>query len=152
LVLAVVLAGTSWRAYVAGQEDVRVQWDQDKAERIALALQAEQRARTREQELVAARQQAEDQYVQLKKRAAAAAAGAQSELGRLRDELARPDGDPSGGDSGAAQRADGGARLERELLGQCAEALVGMAAEADRLEAVVVGLQGYVKQVCMAPQ
>jgi hypothetical protein len=152
LILATLLVGTHWKAYVVGQQGVRAQWNQDKAQRVALALQAEQAARVREQELQAAKQQAEVRYAQLKKRAASAAAGAQSELGRLRDELASTDRDPAGGDPGTTQRADGGAGLERELLGQCAAALVGVAAEADRLEAVVVGLQGYVKQVCLAPR
>jgi hypothetical protein len=153
LIVAVLLAGTHWKTYVMGQQAVRVEWDRDKAERVTLALQAEQAARAREQELVAARQNAEVRYAQVKKRAATAAAGAQSELGQLRDELAtHPDRDPTGGNPGAAHRADDGTRLERNLLGHCAAALVEVAADADRLEAIVLGLQSYVKQVCLAPR
>lgn len=107
-------------------------------------------ARVREQELAQARQKVEVEYAQHKKRAAVAAAGAQSELGRLRDELAAPTAGAAGSDTRPTERADGAAGLERELLGQCATALVAVAAEADRLEAVVVGLQGYVREVCLA--
>ena len=152
LVLAALLAGTHWKAYVVGQQGVRAQWDQDKAERMALALQAEQAERRREQELVTQRQKVEERYVQEKRKAAAAAAGAQSELGRLRDELATAGGGPACTDSTAPARVDGAARLERELLGHCAATLTDLAAEADRLEAVVVGLQGYVREVCLAPR
>jgi len=55
LILATLLVGTHWKAYVVGQQGVRAQWDQDKAQRVALALQAEQAARAREQELQAAK-------------------------------------------------------------------------------------------------
>ena len=111
-----------------------------------LLQKAEQTARDREQALSVFRQQAEEKYVKEKTRAAAAASRARTELDGLRDALsaARPGQDPS-----AACRADGVAP-ERELFGQCATALVGVAAEADRLAAVVVGLQGYVKGVCLA--
>jgi hypothetical protein len=109
---------------------------------------AEMAARQREQSLSLFKQQAEEKYVQEKRRAAAAASRAGAELDGLRNELyaARPgtaaqDPTPTG-------RADGA--TERELLGQCATALVGVAAEADRLAANVVGLQGYVKGVCLA--
>ena len=110
---------------------------------------AEEAARQREQSLSVFRQQAEEKYVQEKTRAAAAASRARTELDGLRDALHAARTGP-GQDPGAACRADGPARPEGELLGQCAAALVGMAAEADRLAAVVVGLQGYVKGVCLA--
>lgn len=114
-----------------------------------LLQKAEQAARDREQTLSVFRQQAEEKYVQEKTRAAAAASRARTELDGLRDALyaART---VLGQNAGTAGRADGPARLEGELLGQCASALVGVAAEADRLAAVVVGLQGYVKGVCLA--
>jgi hypothetical protein len=105
-------------------------------------------ARSREQGLAEARQKVEVQYAQHKKRVATAAAGAQSELGRLRDELATPAAaGAASGDTRPAERADGAA-VERQLLGQCAAALVGVAQDADRLAATVIGLQGYVRDVC----
>ena len=110
---------------------------------------AEKAARDREQTLSVFRQQAEEKYVKEKTRAAAAASRARTELDGLRDELYAFNLSPSGKGPAASGRADGAARLERELLGQCATALVGMAAEADRLAAGVVGLQSYVKSVCM---
>jgi hypothetical protein len=111
---------------------------------------ASEAARVQEQKLVEARQKVEVDYAQHKKRAAVAAAGAQSELSRLRDALAAPSAGAAGGDTRPAERVDGVAGLERELLGQCATAFVAMAAEADRLKAAVIGLQGYVREVCLA--
>lgn len=109
---------------------------------------AEQAARDKEQALLVFRQQAEEKYVQEKNRAAAAASRARTELDGLRDTLYRSG--PVAQDPGAACRADG-PTPERELFGQCATALVGMAAEADRLASNVVGLQGYVQGVCLSP-
>lgn len=108
---------------------------------------AEQAARDREQTLSVFRQQAEEKYVQEKNRAAAAASRARAELDGLRDALYRST--PVAQDPTATCRTDGTA-TQRELFGQCASALVGMAAEADRLAANVVGLQGYVRGVCLA--
>jgi hypothetical protein len=112
---------------------------------------AEKAARDREQSLSVFRQQAEEKYVQEKNKAAGAASRARIELDGLRNQLyAIPS--PAGKDPATALRADGRDSLERELLGACASTLVGVAAEADRLAAVVVGLQGYVKNVCLAPE
>lgn len=107
---------------------------------------AEKAAREREQTLSQARQKAEEAYVQEKRKATAAAARARTQLDGLRDELAATPITTSE-DSAPACRVDAGT-LERELLGQCAAALVGVAAEADRMAAQVLGLQGYVKEVC----
>ena len=113
---------------------------------------AEKASRDREHALSISRQQAEEKYVQEKTRAAAAANRARTELDGLRDELYATRSGPGPKDPAAPGRADGAARLEGELLGQCAAALVGVAAEADRLAAGVVGLQSYVKNVCAAGQ
>lgn len=150
LIVAVLLAGTHWKAYVSGKQAVQVAWDRDIAARTAAALKAEQEAREKESKLLAARQASEAKYVQEKRKAAAAAAAAGSELDRLRDELAAaPPGGKACSDPAAPGRADGRAGLERELLGHCAQALVGLASEADGLEARLVGLQQYVKNVCL---
>lgn len=148
-VILVALTVTHTVAYRSGKANVRAEWNKDIAARTAQALQVEQENRAKEQQLVAARQQAEERYAKEKRKVAAAAAGAQSELDGLRNELATA-GRPACADPAAAARADGGAGLERDLLGACATALVGMAQEADRLEAQLVGLQQYVKQVCLA--
>jgi leucyl aminopeptidase (aminopeptidase T) len=136
--LALFLAATHWKLYVAGQNSVRVQY-QD------AALKAEQAARAQEQALIQAKQKAEAAYVKEKQKAAAAAASADRALDGLRSALAER---AAAADTATCTRVDAGVGLEQELLGHCAAALVGLAAEADRLEALVVGLQGYVKNVC----
>lgn len=148
IIVSALLATTHFTAYRAGRAHVRAQWDADIAKRDKLALELEQAARAKEQALVAAKNEAEQRYVQLKKQAAVAADGAQSALNSLRDVLATAPG-PTCSTPAAGARADAGARLESDLLGHCAQALTGLAAEADRLEAQVVGLQQYVKQVCL---
>lgn len=137
-IVAVVLAGTHWKVYLNGQKAVRAEYQ-------AKQLAAEQAARAREQQLVAQRQKVEELYVQEKRKAATAAAGARAELDRLRGQLAA--GGPAPADPATAPRADG-ASIESQLLGACATALVGVAEGADRLAAQVVGLQEYVRGVC----
>jgi hypothetical protein len=103
--------------------------------------------------LVSERQKLEEKYVREKNKAASAAAGAESELDRLRDELATkssiPGSNPTCPSAAPSSGDHGGTGLESELLGHCAKTLVGLAAEADRLEAQVVGLQQYIKGVCL---
>jgi phage protein D len=138
-VLALFLAATHWKLYVAGQNSVRVQYQ-------AAALKAEQDARAQEQKLIQQKQKAEAAYVKEKQKAAAAAASAERALDGLRNAL---DERAAAADTATCTRVDAGVGLEQQLLGRCASALVGLAAEADRLEAIVVGLQGYVKNVCI---
>jgi hypothetical protein len=111
---------------------------------------AEELARRREHDLLAARQKAEDQYVLQKRQAAGAATRARAELDGLRNELYAIAA-PGPKNPAATLRADGRAGVERELLGSCATTLVAMAGEADRLAAIVVGLQGYARNVCLNP-
>ena len=139
-VLAVVLCATHWKAYVVGKTTVMSQWQQEK-------LDAEQDARKKEQQLVVAKDKAEKQYVEEKRKAARAAASASAELDRLRNQLSA---NKDNNDTSTVTGIDGRTRLESELLGHCATSLVQLAAEADRLETVIVGLQGYVKNVCLA--
>lgn len=151
-VLAVVLCATHWKAYVVGKTTVMSQWQQEKLQMSQKALEAEQESRQKEQQLVAAKEKAEKQYVDEKRKAAKSAASASAELDRLRDALATAPTD-SGKENHCActgTRVDVATGLERELLGHCATSLVQLAAEADRLETVVVGLQRYVKDVCLA--
>ena len=150
IVVISVLGATHWKAYRTGFNVSQAEVQQREAQAQQAALQAEQAARFKEQQLVAERQKTEERYVQEKRRAAVAAAGAQSELDRLRDELASAatGGSPACSNPTAAPRDHGGTRLESELLGHCATALVNLAAEADRLEAQLVGAQQYIKNVC----
>lgn len=144
LIVAALLAGTHWKAYVSGKKTVQTEWNEDIQKRTEQALEAERAARDQEQQLMAAKQKAEEAYVDQKRKAAVAAAGAKSELDRLRDAI-NDRGDSSCTDPAAKPRANGITRLEQELLGQCAGALTELAAEADRLEAIIVGLQAYIR-------
>lgn len=148
LALCAVLAFSHFTAYRFGKGVVRAEWDKDIAKRTALALQAEQAARQREQELVAAKQVSEERYVEEVQKAESFAAGARSELGRLRNAIAARNR-ASTQSTAACPAADAGARSERDLLGTCAETLVGVAADADQLGAKVIGLQQYVSNVCL---
>jgi hypothetical protein len=153
IITAVVLFALSFSHYFAyskGQEAVQNLWNKDKLVRVEAQVSLTNEALKKLQTLQAEKQKVDQLYVQEKRKAAVAASSAQRELDRLRDTLAS--GDTAKSDNGAIAlpRTDGGTRLEQELLGQCAAALVGMAAEADRLETIIVGLQSYVKNICLA--
>lgn len=144
IIVAVAVVAVSFSHYFVynkGKETVQAQWDKDKL------VQTEQ-AMARQQQLMAEKQKADERYANEKRKAIAAANGAKSELDRLRDQLASSGKESV--DSSTVARVDGGTRLESELLGHCATTLVAMAAEADRLEAIIVGLQEYIKQVVLA--
>jgi uncharacterized protein HemX len=141
VLIALTLAASHWKVYVAGKHAVLAKVQ-------AEAMAKEQAAREREQQLVAAKHKAEEDHAAFKRRTQRAVAGAQSELGRLRDTLndrqAASTATPSAG-------TDAAAPIERELFGQCAETLAGVAQQADQLAAQVSGLQSYVSAVCTAP-
>jgi hypothetical protein len=110
-------------------------------------------ARAREQALGSAKQKVEEAYAIEKRKAAVAARSARAELDGLRDELyaiSVPAPNP-GANPVAPSRTDG-VSIERRLLGECATALVEVAAGADGLAAQLIGLQGYVRNVCIAPK
>lgn len=110
-----------------------------------LTRQASEDARARETALDAARQKAEEFYVSEKRKAAAAARGARNELDGLRDQLYAVPAPTPGAASAALGRVNGAAPVERQLLSQCAAALVDLAGEADGLAARLTGLQFYVR-------
>ena len=117
------------------------------------ALEKQQSALAKLQELNAAKQKVEQDYALEKRKAAVAARSARAELDGLRQELyALPPADPATSLQAAPTpgRVDG-ATVERQLLGECATTLVAVAAEADLLAAQLVGLQSYVRDVCSAP-
>lgn len=107
-------------------------------------------ARAQEQALSAAKQKAEEAYALEKRKAAVAARNARSELDGLRNELyAIPVQNRSSDTNTTATPRVNGATIERQLLGECATALVEVAANADRLATQVLGLQSYVANVCV---
>jgi hypothetical protein len=110
-------------------------------------------ARAQEQALSAAKQKAEEAYALEKRKAAAAARSARAELDGLRNELyALPAPTSSPGANSTATARVNGVTIERQLLGECATALVEVAAGADLMAAQLIGLQGYVRNVCVAPK
>lgn len=136
--------------YNKGKEVVTIKWDKEKLVKAQAETNAADEALKKLQTLQAEKQKVDQLYVQEKRKAAIAASGAQHELDRLRDTLTSGNTTKSDNGSSTVSRVDGGTRLEQELLGQCAATLVAMAAEADRLETVIVGLQSYVKNICLA--
>lgn len=149
LVLSVAMGATHFIAYRSGKAVVRADWDKDKAAQNLATLEQERRFRKQEQRLLLSRQQVEKQYADEKRNAATAAAAAQSDLDRLRNELATAPSGAAPADPTAAERAAGAARLERDLLGACAASLTDLGRDADLLEARLVGLQSYVRDVCL---
>lgn len=133
LVAGLLLAGTHWRAYKVGGNAVEAKYQ---AQTLTL-----------ERKLVQDRQKAEERYEEQRKKAASAAAGARTELDRLRHELALRGA--HGSDTAPSARTDDQGAVERGLLGVCATELQELGAEADRLAGKVTGLQDYVKSVCL---
>lgn len=141
VLIALTLATSHWKVYVAGKNAVLAKVQAD-------AMANEQAARAREQQLIAAKNKAEEDHAAFKRRTQRAVAGAQSELGRLRDVLATRQ---AAANATTSARTDAAATTERQLFGQCAETLAGMAQQADQLAVQVIGLQGYVSAVCTTP-
>lgn len=118
----------------------------------AVSLKAStEMARAREQVLGSAKQKVEEAYAIEKRKAAVAARSARAELNGLRDELYAISAPVAGANPVAPSRTDG-VSIERRLLGNCAAALVEVAAGADGLAAQLIGLQDYVRNVCIAPK
>ena len=150
VVVLFALSLSHYFVYNKGQEVVHSLWTKDKLARAESEANAADEALKKLQALQAEKQKVEQLYVQEKRKAAVAASSAQRELNRLRDTLTSSNTTESDNGTSTVTRIDGGTRLEQELLGQCAATLVAMAAEADRLETVIVGLQSYVKNICLA--
>lgn len=144
IIVAVIVAAVSFSHYFVynkGREAVQSKWDKDKLVQTEQALQ-------KQQQLQIEKQRADERYADEKRKAVVASNAAKSELDRLRIELESRREESIG--SCTVTGVNGGARLEQELFGQCATTLVAMASEADRLEAIIVGLQSYVKNVCLS--
>lgn len=138
LIIAVLLSGTHWKAYVEGRKAIRAEFVEKMAEQ-------ERVFRDKEQKLVKAKHKEEVKYAALKKVNQRAAAGARDELGRLQHTLTERQASVATASCPGAH----GASVERELLREGAEALVGLAAEVDRTKAQLTGLQAYVSSVCL---
>ena len=134
LTVGVLLAGTHWKAYVAGQGAVR-------AELTTQALKASQRARQREQEL---RATVENQDHELQKQKARNAALSRAHAERLREyqaalDRAATDPAPTGGTSGPFAR----------IASECGSALTALDQHARGLATTARALQDYASSVCV---
>jgi Tfp pilus assembly protein PilV len=109
-------------------------------------------ARAQEHALAEAKQKAEEAYAAQKRKADVAARSARVELDGLRNELYALSAPRKISENSTAAPSADGAPIERKLFGECATALVEMAAGADTLAAQLVGLQSYVRNVCVAPK
>lgn len=136
--------------YHEGKVSGKKVYDKALAEQTEQALQHERLQREKEQALIAEKQQAEVRYEQVKRAAANAATGALSELDRLRHTLAAREARAAGANSATCASPDARA-AESELFGACAGAITQLAAEADGIRSQLIGLQAYVKQVCLKP-
>ena len=145
LALAGLLAFTHYKAFNGGKAAVQVRWDKERSEITAEALKASEAARAKENVLTAANQKVSADYAKQKKVNAVLAADLDDSLRQLQTAINSPVSANTPTPAGAYGR--GG--LERELLGGCSTSLAEMAITADRLETKVVGLQGYVRDVCM---
>jgi hypothetical protein len=142
--LAALLAWGAWQKHSATKAARQAEQATAAAVIATQTAQAEQAARDQEFQFAEAARKAADEYAQNVARQRAAAAGSRAELDRLRDALATSA--PGAACPGAsAPRGPDVAGTLRDLLGSCAATLQDLAAEADRLEGKLTGLQDHVR-------
>ena len=146
-VVVALLGGIYWRGHTQGYKARDTIALADDAARVAEALQASEQARKVEQELSTKVRKVSDDYRTARKNLDNLASASSDGLRNLAAILAAPA--VASSSAGGAGRTDGTGGLERELLGSCAAALTELGKTADRLEAKIVGLQGYVAGVCV---
>lgn len=142
LAAIVLIAGIAWKihhdAYKKGAEDVRQEY-------AAAATKAALSALKTQERLQDAVQQVGQRHENAKRQIVINAASADRELDGLRSALTARDSSTTEA-APTACRIDAG-RAERELLGLCAANFVGLAKEADRIEAKLTALQDYIKSI-----
>ena len=150
LIACAVLAKQRFDAWVDGID--RAGYDRAKAEHVAEALRASERARQVEADAAAKVAQLEERHRATQSDMARAAAGARAELDRLRDQLAavRPGDRAPAPAPAAAARPDGAAAAA--VAGECAGQLLQVAESADTVAERLRSLQTYVAQVCVTPR
>jgi hypothetical protein len=140
--LAVLLAGTHWKAYVQGGKSVQAEWNAERLQLTQAAMAAEVAARAKEADLQTKVRSVSNAYAKEKAAHAVTVAASADGLRSLQSTL----------DSAAAtastctSRTDDLARA-RIVVGQCAKALQELADTADAGEARLSGLQDYVRSV-----
>ena len=144
LLLSLALCASHWKAYKIGGDQVTRAWDAERLDQANELTKLSEASRAKEQKMQEQTRKVTNDYYRQKQAHAAAAVRSADSLRDLQAELAQPG---TCSDPAAPSGANGALGLERELLGQCGQALKELAAEADGLEARVVGLQGYVNGV-----
>lgn len=145
--VALAMAGSHWWAYSKGKHQVHLQWDADIAQRTADALAAEQTARATEQALNDKVRKATHDYTAEKSRRAVADRAAADSVRRLEAALAGS-GAPSP-DPATPARADDDPR--NGIIAECAAALGQVDRAYRALAGQIAALQGYTREVCIAP-
>lgn len=142
LVVAVFLAGTHWKVYVAGKKTIQAEWD---AEKIILQQKAMKAAEINRLKSIALGKEAERVDRELQEHKAARMVSDRVADDRLRDlnaALGRPTSDKASTPGGIDDPRDA-------IIGECAESVVRLDKTARRLVEKVSGLQGYVQGVCL---
>lgn len=121
------------------------------AQQHAAAALAERQAREFEQQRAQVAQEKADAYAKDRQRSAAAAAGARSELDRLRDALTAAAGASAAASGASASGGADGAAAAWTMVRSGAEALQAMAAACDAEESKLTGLQEWVRGMGFAP-
>lgn len=131
-----------WRGHVSGAASVQAKWDEQTAAMAKALSQALLEKQAAEGRLAIELKEQSNAHSSHLRRNDAALAGARSELARLRAALAGGHREqPQASASGPA--ADGATATAGDVLGWCAERLVGLGGQADGLAAQVIGLQTY---------
>lgn len=143
--VALAVATATGMGWQQGAGHVQARWNAEKATRVQQALEASQEARRIEQARSRNVQESQDHARQVAAVSRADAAGARTELDRLRSILAERDRVTAVA-AGAKCVVDVGA-AERKLLGACAAEYQRMAEDADGIRANLIELQGYVRAI-----
>ena len=136
-VVVAFLTATHWKAYVVGKQTAR-------SEMLEAVRKAEKKSRETEQQLVAEKQQIEEEYAKRKKDSDAVVRSSRNQLDRLRDELRS---------YSARQNSDTCARVDADprdtIIRECSEAAQSLAKVADENGLKLSALQSYVTNVCL---
>lgn len=127
----------------------QIGYDRAQAEYTAAAEEAQAAYRAKESELNATNRKLQNDLLAAKNRHADAVV-ALDNAERLFDATLGAGSSSTATTTATVAGIDAGPGPERYLLGQCASALAGLAKTADGLEIQIVGLQSYVKNICLA--
>jgi len=142
--ILIALAGSHFTAYRSGGASARAQLQAYQLEQTQAAAAASEAARAKETVLQTNLAKVQANYAKVKKDNAVLVSSLDDSLQQFKTAL----GDRSLKNPASTPGANGAGGLEWELLGNCAQSLAQLAETSDRLENKVVGLQGYVRDVC----